>query len=178
MPLTFLHYSIAYLIGKWKQNLSLPGLVVSSMMPDIERLFYLAVNNSNARGFLHSLFGAATLGTTLSVFFTVYAYPTVVSGIFGLEKEMIKEKCRFSKGLIVACLGGGVLHVLVDSLHHEYNPTLHPFINESFDALVLFDNWRLANIIVHLVFFALLIVIFLWEAFKGTRDFWKRMLVK
>jgi len=43
---------------------------------------------------------------------------------------------------------------------------------------VLFGNWSLASLIVHLVFFALLIVIFVWEALKGTEDFWKRMLVK
>jgi membrane-bound metal-dependent hydrolase YbcI (DUF457 family) len=178
MPLTPLHYSVAYLIGKWRQSLSLPGLIVSSMMPDIEKLIYLFIGSVHGRGFLHSLLGVATLGTALSVLFTVYAYPVVVSSIFRMDKRMIKRKCHFSKGLIVACLGGGVLHVLVDSLHHEYNPTLYPFINESFDALVLFGNWSLASIIVHLVFFALFIVIFLWEALKGTEDFWKRMLVK
>lgn len=176
MPLTPLHYNVAYLIGKWKQSLSLPGLIVSSMMPDIERLIYLFVDNFNARGFLHSLFGVATLGTALSVLFTVYAYPVVVSGIFRMDKRMIKKKCRFSKGLIVACLGGGMLHVLVDSLHHEYNPTLYPFINESFDALVLFGNWQLATTVVHSVFFVLFITIFIWEAVKETEGFWKRVL--
>ncbi len=135
------------------------------------------ISNLHVRGFLHSLFGVATLGTALSVLFTVYAYPAMVSGIFGMDKRMIKEKCRFSKGLITACLGGGTLHVLVDSLHHEYNPTLYPFVNESFDALVLFGNWQLASMIVHSIFFVLLITIFIWEAVKETNGFWKRVLV-
>ncbi|NIR87229.1 DUF4184 family protein [Candidatus Bathyarchaeota archaeon] len=177
MPLTPLHYSVAYLMGKWKQSLSLPGLIVSSMMPDIERFIFMFISNLHVRGFLHSLFGVATLGTALSVLFTVYAYPVMVSGIFGMDKRMIKEKCRFSKGLITACLGGGTLHVLVDSLHHEYNPTLYPFVNESFDALVLFGNWQLASMIVHSIFFVLLITIFIWEAVKETNGFWKRVLV-
>jgi len=177
MPFTPLHYGVAYLIGKWKKSLSLPALIVSSMMPDIERLIYPFISNSHWRGFLHSLFGVVTLGTALSVLFTVYAYPVVVSSIFRMDRRLTKEKCRFSKGLIVACLGGGMLHVLVDSLHHEYNPTLYPFINESFDALVLFGNWQLATIVVQSMLFALLVTIFVWEAVKKTDDFWKRLLV-
>lgn len=178
MPLTPLHYSLTYLIGKRKQSLSLPGLIVSSMMPDIERLSYLFIGNLNARGFLHSLFGAVTLSTALSVLFTVYAYPVAVSSIFRMDKRMVEARCRFSKGVIVACFGGGILHVLVDSLHHEYNPLLYPFINESFDALVLFGNWRFASMIVQSVFFLLFSVIFVWEALKGKKDFWKHMLVR
>ena len=177
MPLTPLHYSLAYLIGKWKQSLSLPGLIVSSIMPDIERLTYLFIDNFHARGFLHSLFGVATLGTALSVLFTVYAYPAVVSGVFRMDKRIAKVRCYFSKELALACFGGGMLHVLVDSLHHEYNPTLYPFINESFDALVLFGDWQLATTVVHSVLFALFITIFMWEATKETNGFWKRVLV-
>ena len=177
MPLTPLHYNVAYLIGKWKQSLSLPGLIVSSMMPDIERLIYLFIDNFHARGFLHSLFGVATLGTALSVLFTAYVYPAAVSGTFRIDKRMVEARCRLSKGLVLACSSGGLLHVLVDSLHHEFNPTLYPFIDESFDALVLFGDWQLAGIVVHSVFFALFITIFLWEAARETKGFWKRVLV-
>jgi len=177
MPLTPLHYGVAYLIGKRKKSLSLPALIVSSMMPDTERLIYLFIDNSHARSFLHSLFGVATLGTALSVMFTIYAYPVVVSSMFGVDKRTIEKECRFSKGLIVACFVGGMLHVLVDSLHHKYNPTLYPFINESFDALVLLGNWQLATIVVQSILFALFVTIFVWEAVKKTGDFWKSLLV-
>jgi len=177
MPLTPLHYSIAYLIAKWKQNLSLPGLIVSSLIPDIERLIYFFIDNFHSRGFLHSLFGAATIGTVSSTSFTVYAYPVIASGMFKIDKRIIKEKCCFSKGLVVACFGGGILHVLVDSLHHEYNPTLYPFISESFDALVLFGDWQLASIIVQSVLLVLFTTIFIWEVTRKKEGFWKRVLV-
>jgi len=177
MPLTPLHYGVAYLIGKWKKSLSLPALIVSSMMPDTESLIYLFIGNSHARGFLHSLLGVATFGTALSVMFTVYAYSVVVSRMFGMDKKTIEEECHFSKGLIVACFVGGILHVLVDSLHHEYNPTMYPFINESFDVLVLLGNWQLATIVVQSVLFALFVAIFVWEVAKKRDDFWKRLLV-
>jgi len=177
MPLTLLHYGVAYLIGKWKHSLSVPGLIVSSMMPDVERVIYLFTVNPSGRGWLHSLFGVATLGTAISFLFTIYAYPVVISRIFKVNKKKIREKCRFSKGLFVACLSGGVLHVLVDSFHHEYNPTLYPFMNESFDALVLFRDWQLATILVYSVLSILFITIFVWEAAKGTEGFWSRVLV-
>ena len=177
MPLTPLHYCVAYMIGKWKPSLSLPALIVSSMMPDLDVLICLLIGDLQRRGVLHSFLGSATIGTALSVLFTVYAYPVVVSGTLGMEKRMVEERCRFSKRLVLACFVGSLLHVLVDSLHHEYNPALYPFINESFDALVLFGNWRLASMIVQSVLFVVLIVIFVWEAVKKTDGFWKRVLV-
>ncbi len=177
MPLTPLHYVVAYFVGKWKRSLSLPGLIVGSILPDLDKLIYLFIDNPQGRGILQSLFGVATIGTALSVLFTVYVYPTVVSGIFRMDKRIVEEKCRFSKGLVLACFIGNILHVLVDSLHHEYNPTLYPFISDSFDTLVLFGNWQLAAIMVSSVFFLLLITIFVWEAWKGTEGFWKRILV-
>lgn len=177
MPATPFHYSVAYLIGKWKQSLSLPGLIVGSVMPDTERLVYLFIDNFHARGFIHSLFGVATLGTAVSVLFTVYAYPAIASSIFRMNKRMIKKKCRLSKGLVLACFVGNIFHVIVDSLHHENNPTLYPFISESFDALVLFGDWQLATIIVQSVLLVLFITIFIWEAMKKTKGFWKRVLV-
>jgi len=177
MPLTPLHYVVAYFVGKWKRNLSLPALIVGSTLPDLDKLIYLFIYNPQGRGILQSLFGVATIGTALSVLFTVCVYSTVVSGIFKIDKRMIEEKCRFSKGLVLACFVGNVLHVFVDTLHHEFNPTLYPFINDSFDALVLFGNWQLATIIVPSTFFLLFITIFIWEARKGTEGFWKRILV-
>jgi len=177
MPFTLLHYVVAYLAGKWKPRLSFPGLIVGSVSPDLDMLICQFVDSPHGRGILHSLFGVATIGTALSVFFTVYLYPTVVSRIFRIDKTVVKDRCRFSKGLLFACFVGNILHVLVDSLHHPYNPTLYPFVNESFDALVLFSNWQLATMVVQLVLFVLLVTIFMWEAVGEEKGFWKRLLV-
>jgi len=179
MPLTPFHYPIAYLIHKWKQQLSLPALIVSSFTPDLDSLLNIITGERipMERVVLHSLLGVATLGTFLSVMLTVFLYPSLVSFLFRLDKEKVKEKCRFSITLVVLCLLGGVLHVFVDSLHHPFNPLLYPFINESINKLVLFNNTVYATLVVQSLLLVLLIFIFLREIGKKDEGFWNRVLV-
>ncbi len=178
MTATPLHCSIAYLINRWKPQLSLPALLVSTMVPDLEIPFiYLMTGGLQHRIVLHSLLGAATLGTFLSVLLTVFLYPTVISFFFKLEKERVEEKCRFSGTLVVLCFVGILSHVLIDSLHHEFNPVLYPFVKESFDALVLTNDWTFATVIVTSVLLALLIFFVVDEIRNGTKDFWMQMFV-
>jgi len=178
MPLTPLHCSIAYIINRWKPQLSLPALLVSSMAPDLEIPFiYLMTSGLQSRLVLHSFLGVATLGTFLSVLLTVFFYPPVVSFFFKLDRRRVGERCRFSGTLIVLCLVGGLLHVFVDSITHEFNPVLYPFVSESFDFLVLMNDWALASVIVGSILFALLIFFFVDGIKEGSKDFWMRMLV-
>ncbi len=178
MPLTPFHYCVAYLTNKWKGKLSLPALVVSSMLPDLEKPFVFILTGSvHSRLVLHSLLGAITLGTFLSILFIVFLYPTIVSFLFKIDKGVILEKCRFSGMLILVSLFGGVSHVLLDSFHHEFNPLFYPYLNESFDMLVLMGDWVYATIIVQSVLFSLFIVILFLEIRRGSEGFWKRILV-
>lgn len=178
MPLTPLHYSVAYLINRWKRELSLPALVVSSMIPDLERPFiFIMTGGVHGRLVLHSLLGAITLGTFLSILVTVFLYPAMVSFLFKIDKKVLLEKCRFSGMLALASLFGCVSHVLLDSLHHEFNPLFFPFLNESFDMLVLLGDWTYATIIVQFLFLALFVLILVLEIRRGVEGFWKRTLV-
>jgi len=179
MPLTPLHYCIAYFANKRKRELSLPALIVSSMIPDVETPFtYLMTGGLYRRLVLHSLLGASTLGVLLSILLTIFLYPALVSPLFRLDRKMLEARCRFSSNKLVAsCFVGCVTHVFLDSLHHEFNPLLYPFLNESFDAFVLLNNWIYATIIVQSTFVALFILILIREIRKGTEDFWKQMLV-
>ena len=63
MPLTPLHYPLAHGLSKVGKKLSLPGLVVGAVIPDIEvplmRIFFSDLPDHLV---LHSLIGAATLG--------------------------------------------------------------------------------------------------------------------
>ncbi len=178
MPLTPLHYCVAYLINKWSRGLSLPALIVSSILPDLEKPFiFLITDGFHSRLVLHSLLGAITLGTFLSIFLTVFLYPPVMSSLFKIDKEVVLEKCRFSPMLALASLLGCVFHVLIDSLHHEFNPLFYPFLNESFDAFVLLGDWVSATIILQSVFFVLSILILILEIRKGTEGFWERAFV-
>lgn len=178
MPGSPLHCSVAYLINRWKPQLSLPALLVSSMVPDLEiPVFLLMTGGVQDRLVLHSLLGAATLGTFLSVLLTVFFYPPVVSFFFKLEGKRVEERCRFSSILVASCIVGGVLHVIVDSMTHEFNPVLYPFVKDSFDVLRLTNDWASSSLIVGSVLLGLLIFFFVDGIRKGTRDFWMRMLV-
>ena len=157
----------------------LPALVVSSMIPDVE-LFISIITGGRLvpmRGLMHSLLGAVTLDISVAVLVTVFLYPLLVSEIFKLEKKNVAEKCRFSGMLVLSALLGSLSHVLIDSTHHEYNPLLHPFVNGSFDALVIMNNWFLASAIVHVVLLGLLLAILVKEIRKSTEGLWKRLLV-
>lgn len=178
MPFTLLHPVFAYLANKGIRRLSLPALIVGSMLPDLEiPVIYLLTGGLQNRLLLHSLFGVATLGTFLSVLLTVLLYPPAVSLALKVDRKRVEEKCRFSIVLSVSCLLGGLSHVLIDTSHHEFNPLLYPFVNESFDSLVLLNNWELASFIVQFALLAVLLLILFWEVGKGTRGFWERLLI-
>ena len=178
MPLTPFHYPVAYLMYKIGDRLSFPALIVSSLVPDLETLaLYVATGRLYRGVVLHSLLGVATLGLFLAVFSTLYVYPTLVSFVFRLDRKAIEERCRFSHWLVLSCLIGIVAHVLLDSLHHEFNPLLFPFSSGSFDGFVLFGNWVYASLVVQSVFLALSTLILLYEVRNGKGGFWKRLFV-
>lgn len=180
MPITPLHYCAAYVIKKAKGGLILPALIVGSVIPDLEPLVSLATNGrlGPPRELMHSLLGAVTLDTFLAVLATTILYPAIVSWIFKLEKNSVAEKCRFSSALVLSALFGTVSHVLVDSTSHEFNPLLYPFVTVSFDALVLMNDWLLASAIVHITLLVLLLLILVREFTRGSKEFWRRLLVE
>jgi len=179
MPLTPIHWSIAYLAREIRPQLSLPALLVSTMVPDLENIFiYIFTGGQINRLILHSFLGATTLGTVLAVTITVFAYPLVVAYLFKLDYKSVKARCRFSKSLVAVCLLGALSHVLIDSLHHEYNPLLFPFTSDSFDALVLMNDWFLMSWVIPLLFLALLVFFVVKEVRKGTENIWMRLLVE
>lgn len=178
MPITPLHTAVAYLLNRWRKELSLPALIVGSMVPDLEIPFvYLASNGFHDRLVLHSLLGAAFLGTSVAVLLTVFVYPLVISSVFGLDKNGLKEKCHFSAMLVVCCFVGTLSHVLIDSLHHNYNPLLFPFMLESFDAFVLKNPYVSPTDLVSIPMLAILVLVLIWEIRRGLNGFWKRIFV-
>ena len=179
MPYTPIHWSIAYLARAIKPQLSLPALLVSTMVPDLEIPFlYIITGGQYSRLALHSLLGAIVLAVPLSVILTVYAYSPTVSYVFKLNRKTILDRCRFSWSMVAVCLVGHLSHILIDSLHHEYNPILFPFTYDSFDALVLANDWMVASFIVQLSFLSLLVFFLVKEIKKGNRSIWERLLVE
>ena len=179
MPYTPIHCSVAYLAREFRPQLSLPALLVSTMAPDLEIPFlYAATSGQFSRLVLHSFLGAITLATMLSVILVAFAYPTVISYIFKIDYKTVKDKCRFSWSMVAICLVGSLSHVLIDSLHHEYNPLFFPFTYSSFDALVFMNDWALASVIIPIAFLSLLVLFVAKEVKKGTKNIWRRLLVE
>jgi membrane-bound metal-dependent hydrolase YbcI (DUF457 family) len=114
----------------------------------------------------------------LSVILVTFAYPHVVSYIFKIDYKTVKDKCRFSWSMVVLCFMGSLSHVLIDALHHEYNPLFFPFTYISFNALVFMNDWALASLIIPIAFLSLLVLFVIIELRKGTRDIWRRLLVE
>ena len=180
MPLTPLHYVAAYGINIAKLGLVFPGLIVGSVIADLEPVFGGLTGGRlfPSRGLMHSLLGTVTLDTFLAVLVIVSLYPILVSWIFRIDRKLVAEKCRFGAMLVLSALLGALSHLLIDTTMHDYNPLFYPFTSQSFDALVLFGDWLPASIFVHTLLSALLLVIFVFELHKGLKGFWQRLLVE
>ena len=131
MPLTPLHYPIAYFIYKLDKRFSLPGLIVGCMFPDLEIPFMILFFGPQGpnRMILHSLLGSAILGLLLAVIFTVKIYPYLTNRLFNINKKEIENKCKFSLVTVISVFIGLVSHVLLDTLNHPYNPIFWPFLS-------------------------------------------------
>ena len=129
MPLTPLHHPIAYFIYKLNKRLSLPGLIVGCMFPDLEIPFILLLFGTNVpnRMILHSLLGSATIGTFLAVIVTIRVYHPLVSRLFQVSKERVESKCKLSLAVVFSVLVGNISHILLDVTNHPYNPVFWPF---------------------------------------------------
>ncbi len=141
MPLTPLHYPIAYFFHKLSGNLNLPGLIVGSMIPDLEIPFIVLIFGIDGpnRLVLHSLLGSVTLGTMLAIIITVKFYPLLVSYFVGVDRKKVEGKCKFSSALVFSVLLGTVSHVLLDFTNHLYNPILWPFLEAEMTVSPFFE---------------------------------------
>ena len=130
MPITPLHYPLAFGLSKINKRLLLPGVVVGAMIPDVEvplmRIFFSDLPDHL---FLHSLVGAVTVGTLLAVLVTWLLYPSIISTLFRVDKNDLKEACGLSVMLVVSCLVGVLSHLLLDYPMHWFNPILWPWVN-------------------------------------------------
>jgi hypothetical protein len=183
MPVTPLHYPFAFLISKSDKRLSLPALVVGSVMPDVEvPLMWIFFNTLPDHLFLHSLIGAATVGTLLTVLVTRFLYAPLISTIFGVDKTELNEVCRITPWLIASSFIGVMSHLILDFPMHWYNPILWPWINP-FDVIgplillfmPMFDFWNayiIASSITHISMIVLWIVIIAKLHSKG--NLWSR----
>jgi len=180
LPVTPLHYPLAKIIQTLdaKARLSLPALIVGSLVPDLEVPFIYLWSGTwgQDRMVLHSLVGGLTLGTLIAVVFTVLVYPWLVSAFLPIDKTRVREKCTLSFMLVFSALLGVLSHVLLDIFNHPYNPLFWPFLTlfQTPSPIVpLLGGQGTASLIVHgvmlLLFFLLLI--------KNRSNLWEKLVV-
>jgi len=185
LPVTPLHYPIAKIIHQFggKASLSLPALIVGSMVPDLEVpfVYFLSGTWDQDRMVLHSLIGGLTLGTLIAVALTVLLYPRVMRVIFPLNKERVKEKCRFSLALVFSCFIGVLSHVLLDVANHTYNHLFWPFLSlfETPSPIVpLLGGGATASLIIHgsmiILSLAIIVIIFV----RSREALWNKLFVE
>jgi membrane-bound metal-dependent hydrolase YbcI (DUF457 family) len=126
---------------------------------------------------LHSLLGAATVGTLLSLAFTVLVYPALIGKIFPVNKLKLKEKCKPSFSLCFSCLLGNLSHVLLDVTNHPYNPIDWPFlmpVETPSPVCSILGGMENASLIIHTVLIAVSIALFI----NKRENFWEKLLVE
>jgi membrane-bound metal-dependent hydrolase YbcI (DUF457 family) len=179
LPITPFHYPVAYVIYKLGGNLSLPALIVGSMVPDLEIPVMVLLFGTNVPShlLLHSLLGAATAGTAIAAAITVLIYPKIASAIFPVDKHKVKEKCRLTLWLAVSCLLGVLSHVLLDITNHAYNPVFWPFFAQQATPspiVPLLGGEATASLLIH----ALMVALFAGLFANKRRNFWQQLLVE
>jgi len=133
------------------------------MFPDLEVpvIILLFGNGIPNHLVLHSLLGAATIGTIFSMIITRWVYPPLISGLFRIGKSKVERNCRLSSTLLFSVLLGNLSHVLLDFATHLHNPILWPFTDATRSPFVAFLGLQNASLAIHVlmaVFFLLLIL--------------------
>ncbi len=189
MPITPLHYPVAWGLSKLDKRMNLPGLIVGSFIPDIEVpflvLFFFGVLPDHL--ILHSLVGAFTFGTIISIFVTIYLYPILTSFFFHLDRAKIKEVCRLSPTLVLSCMLGNIFHILLDIPMHPFNPVLWPFVDpyNIVGILVLIFTiegdvslgFLHARILVNVLMISIMGMILTIIIIKNRKNLWEHLLI-
>ncbi len=178
LPITPFHYPVAKILHRLdpKVSLSLPALIVGSMVPDLEvPVMCFLTGFAQDRLVLHSFLGGLTLGLLVAVALTVLLYP-LLSRVFPISRDRLKEKCRFSTVVVFSCFLGVLSHVLLDMLTHLYNPLFWPFLSlyETPNPIVVFLGGEdIASLATH----GLMVLLFVGLFFKDRDGFWEKLLV-
>ena len=136
------------------------ALSIGSIIPDLEALIlFLFVEDSwKARSIMHSILGAFTLDLIIVLITTIYIVPIIIKymdrkienkKVFLFSKTDLRQHKTNTKVIVYSGLIGTVSHVLIDIIHHPYNPLTFPIENYYSFNLILFNNLQLANILVN-----------------------------
>ncbi|MEM3398915.1 MAG: DUF4184 family protein [Nitrososphaerota archaeon] len=163
MPVTILHIVYVWPILRKLKNGRIT-LFLGSMIPDIEIPILAVLGYSIPRGLAHSIIGAITIDSLLAVLTARLLYSSMnVRKVLG-----IKNNLREDIGYLWAIASIGALsHVIIDYLHHSYNPLLWPLLPIYFEGpLTITLGYFYASLILHIVSAVILILILVYSTVK------------
>ncbi len=154
------------------------ALSLGSIIADFECLvlFLLTGESLGARLVMHSILGAVTINLLIVVISVIYIVPSILNyldrkvknkRIFQFAQVDLREHKTSVVVIIYSGLIGTVSHVLIDLLHHPYNPLTFPFEQYYTFNLILFNDLFIANVLVNGVTGALLIIMLYYWYFKN-----------
>jgi hypothetical protein len=160
MPITILHVVYVWPILRKLKKARLT-LVIGSMIPDFEIPLLTIMGYSIPRGLAHSLIGALTIDSLIAILTTKLIYSSQkVIRILGVNGNL-SISLVYSWG---AASIGALTHVLIDYLHHSYNPILWPIINEYVEGpLTIFLGYLYASLLLHVISTIMLFSILLYS---------------
>jgi len=163
MVITPFHYALGLLIFKVsRKKLRIDGITLGCFLPDIEVPILFTLGIYPARRILHSLIGGLLLGPLITIImFPVY--------IFILKLLGYRERIKLNTNFLISVELGILSHIILDALHHPYNPLFWPLTSNSVNIFILFGNWLLASYLLHLIFVPISLIIFLVQF---RRDNW------
>ncbi len=174
MPFTPLHYALAYAIERLARKsdlrLDMAGLAMGSFVPDLECVvIFLAVQHGllspeapwvrAKRLVLHSIIGSITLGALISLALVLVLYWLLRARLSGVRRPSLTN-------IYVSSAIGALSHVLLDALHHPYNPLLFPLTTENV-SLAPMGDLQLGFMLAHLLVVPSGIAILIYEYRKG-----------
>jgi len=182
MPVLILHWPTVWPFFKWRPaSFNFFALSIGAIIPDLECpfLFPFVVDRWHARLFMHSLLGAFTLDWLLAVAMTLWLVPPVLKWfdtrmenklLFNFAGVDLRQHRTSTEAMAGSALLGSVSHVLVDVLHHPYNPLTFPFSQYYDFNLVLFNDLTLSGIIMQGSTLALLALMLYFWWWKPARE--------
>ena len=159
------------------------ALSIGAIIPDLECpfLFPFVSDRWHARLVMHSLLGAFTVDLILTVALTLWLVPPLLKmfesrmenkRLFNFAGVDLRQH-RTSMGAVArSALLGSVSHVLLDVLHHPFNPLTFPFSQYYGFNLVLFNDLTLSGIIMQgsmLVLLPLMLYFWWWRPATGKK---------
>jgi len=161
MPITILHVVYVWPILRRFRNERLT-LVIGSIIPDLEIPLLTMMGYAIPRGLAHSIIGALTIDSLIVLLATkiIYSFPRVISSLGVNPRSSVSLIYSWNAASV-----GALTHVLIDYLHHSYNPILWPIINDYIEGpLTIFLGYLYASLLLHIISIILLTSIILYSS--------------